>query len=57
MSDYGIKEYKEILENAFEKTKNDMEFPFGMSYEDGQVWRTAQQSAYLHALEMIPEDA
>lgn len=44
------KRYVEIVEA---KKYGFSDYPFGMSYEDGQVWLAAQQSMLLWVLEML----
>lgn len=46
----------EIIENALaDAISPNQGFPFGMSYEQGMVYKKGLAAAYLHALEMIPD--
>lgn len=54
--EYGLKQYKELLEKALKKYNDPMECPFGMDpYKDGVLYRNAKQEAFLWCLEMLPE--
>jgi hypothetical protein len=55
-SEYGMKEYKELLEKALLKYNNPMECPFGMDpYVEGRIHRTAIQDTLVWCLDMLPE--
>ena len=47
----------DIIEAALKSSTNPkqcQEFPFSMSFEDGQIYRKGLAAAYQHALEMLP---
>ena len=55
--EYGLKEYKELLEKAYNNYNDPMSVPFGMnpySYE-ANAYRLAKQEALNWAIEMLPE--
>jgi len=56
---YGIKEYKELLESALKRYDNLFECPFGMdpySYE-ATLYRKSKQEILCWCLEMLPEES
>lgn len=57
MSKYGLKEFKELIEKAYESTKDPLSVPFGMdphSHEAHKL-RFARAECYNYVLEMMPE--
>lgn len=57
MSNYGLKEYKELLEKALKAYSDPMECPCDLDpYKEGVIYRRAKQEALTYALEMLPED-
>lgn len=53
---YGLKEYKELLEKAYKKYQNPMECPFGMDpYKEGAFYRQNKLEMLQWCLEMLPE--
>lgn len=53
---YGLKEYKELLEKALKKYDNPMECPFGMDpYNEGVAYRRNKQETIVWCLDMLPE--
>lgn len=56
MSAYGLKEYKELLEQNIKMLDDPMQCPFGMDpLTDGALWRRAKQESLNYAIEMMPE--
>lgn len=57
MSEYGLKEYKELLENNLAELRNPMNVPFGMDpyCEMALCYRRWKQESIVYALEMLPE--
>jgi hypothetical protein len=53
---YGLKEYKELLEKAYKRYQNPMECPFGMNpYTEGAFYRQNKLEMLQWCLEMLPE--
>lgn len=54
---YGLKEYKELLEKAYEDYSKPLSVPFGMDpySHEANIYRFAKQEALNYALEMLPE--
>ena len=53
---YGLKEYKALLEKALKVYGNPMECPFGMDpYTDGALYRRSKREILLWCLEVLPE--
>ena len=53
-----MKTSKELFELRLKEIGRDIregtsDYPFGMSYEDGQIWLRAQQNMLLWVLEMM----
>lgn len=57
MSEYGLKEYKELLEKAVEEYNNPLHCPFTMDPNsvEAKAFRRNRQEALVYALEMLPE--
>jgi len=56
MSEYGLKEYKALLEKAFKEYQNPDNCRFGMEpLTDGAVYRKHKLEILLWCLEMLPE--
>lgn len=57
MSEYGLKEYKELLEQALLELQSPMSVPFGMDphSEMGKCYRRWKQESIVYAIEMLPE--
>lgn len=57
MEEYGIKQYKELLEKALLTYNDPMECPFGMDpNNEGVLYRKAKREILVWCLEMLPED-
>jgi hypothetical protein len=53
---YGLKEYKALLEKAFKDYEDPMQCPFGMDpYTDGVLYRHSKREILQWCLEMLPE--
>lgn len=57
MSEYGLKEYKALLEKNLAELNNPMSVPFGMDphSEIARCYRRWKQESINYALEMLPE--
>lgn len=56
MSEYGLKEYKALLEKALLAYDNPMECPCDLDpFKEGILYRNAKREALTYALEMLPE--
>jgi len=54
--EYGLKEYKALLEKAFEKYQNPMSVPPELDpYKEGVLYRNAKLEILNWAIEMLPE--
>lgn len=58
MSEYGLKEYKELLEKALVCYQDPLSVPVEMDpySKSANVWRAAKMEAILYALEMLPQE-
>lgn len=56
MSEYGLKEYKALLEKVIERYNNPLECPFTLDPNSAEAtaYRRYWQEALTYALEMLP---
>lgn len=54
---YGLKEYKDLLEQNLRDLRNPMSIPFGMDpfTSEATAYRTAKMESINYAIEMLPE--
>lgn len=54
---YGLKEYKDLLEQNLRDLRNPMSIPFGMDpfTSEATAYRKAKMESINYALEMLPE--
>lgn len=54
---YGLKEYKDLLEQNLSDLRNPMSIPFGMDpfTSEATAYRTAKMESINYAIEMLPE--
>lgn len=56
MREYGLKEYKALLEKALLEYSNPMNVPCDIDpFKEGNIYRMAKREALVYALEMLPE--
>jgi hypothetical protein len=56
--EYGLKEYKRLLEQAIDVWHDPYSVPFGMDSDSdvAHMWRRCKQEAITWAIEMMPEE-